>query len=63
MNKQVKFMCDGTIYNGIMLKNGSIICAHCGTIIKQQDPVIDFKLIKVYDTWVDFSDYIGDEEK
>lgn len=60
--KQVKFMIDGDTYNGIMLEDGDIICAHCGDRITLEQQEYDFKLLKVYESWVDFSDYIGDSD-
>lgn len=61
MIRQVKFMIDDTfVYNGIMLENGDIICAHCGEKITTEQQEYAFKILKVYDSWVDFSEYIGD---
>jgi len=65
--KQVKFYdgcCNSIASGGIMLDNGDIICGCCGGIItsKMQKENPDFKLLKVYDYWVDFSEEIlGDD--
>ena len=47
-----------TVHNGIMLDSDMIICACCGCTIEPGG----YKLLKVYDTWINFSDYIDDGE-
>lgn len=72
MYKQIKFRVtnpdlqneeESNIFNGIAhFFDGEalpdiIICACCGSTFE----IEDVEIIKVYDYWVNFSDYIGDE--
>ena len=48
------------IHGGIMLPNGDIICGCCGGLIPkdEQDEEHGFRLIKVYDDWINLDDEI-----
>lgn len=53
------------VHGGIITDNGDVICLCCGGLIPQ-DEVGDDKtitILKVYDTWVDLTQYVIDEQK
>lgn len=55
MLKQVKFQDnDGTIFGGLLMDNGYLICGECGSILEPDD----FTILEEYDMWVDLSDTI-----
>ena len=62
MIRQVKFNdgCHSSAMGGIILDNGDIICGYNGDIITRQmqreNP--NFKILQVYDWWVDISEDI-----
>lgn len=66
MIKQCKFYdYNSDVYlGGIMLENGDIICACCGCRIPADKLTHDndqFKIIEIYENWVDFSETIIEE--
>lgn len=64
--KQVKFRdFEGTVFGGIQLDNGDIICACCGSIypfdeIGKISNGAEIEIISVYENWIDFSQEIID---
>lgn len=64
--KQVKFEdADGVIYGGILVNNDPdnafIICGCCGSIYPMDEEGEEFKLIKVYDDWMNINEEITGE--
>lgn len=49
-------------HGGILLDNGDVVCACCGGLIPADEigPDEDTEIVKVFDSWVDFTDYILD---
>lgn len=64
--KQIKFKdCEGSIFGGIQLDNGNVICGCCGSIypldeIGKLSDGSEIEIIKTYEDWVDFSQEIID---
>lgn len=59
----------GNEYSGIKLEDGSVVCACCGSIFEPDEVAATIKAVtgdtaivisRIYDEWVDFSDYIKD---
>lgn len=63
--KQVKFKDkeNDVILGGILLDDGDLVCACCGGLIPADELVTgeQFEIIEVYETWIDFSQFIIDE--
>ena len=62
MYKQVKFKdFEGTVFGGILDTNtGIVICGCCGGTLDSNDTQ-EFKIIEVYEDWVDISHEISGE--
>lgn len=45
---------------GILLDNGDVICACCGSLIPKEEQTKEdgFELLEVYDNWIDFTENI-----
>ena len=63
MAKQVKiYDIDNDMYHGgILLDNGDVICACCGGLLEADEKDVTYKIDKIYDYWVDFTDEICGE--
>ena len=62
--KQVKIyeFDNGAYHGGIQLQNGDVICGCCGWICPKNKEGVLWKLVKVYDNWVDLTKEIcGDD--
>ena len=63
--KQVKCEdADGAIFGGILVNTGDesfIICGCCGGVWPMDEEGEEFKLIKVYDDWMNISEEITGE--
>lgn len=64
--KQIKFKdFEGSIFGGIQLDNGDVICGCCGCTypfdeIGKLSDESEIEIINTYEDWVDFSDEIID---
>lgn len=63
MVKQIRFEdLVGDIYGGLLVEdidnNRYIICGHCGQIIYLNENEEDYKIIEIYENWVDLSEEI-----
>lgn len=60
--KQVAFKDteNNTFHGGILLPNGDILCGCCGGIIPEDEQTEEygFRLLKVYDDWINLDDEI-----
>lgn len=63
--KQVKFEdADGVTYGGILVNTGNesfVICGCCGGIWPMDEEGEEFKLIQVYEDWMNISEEIAGE--
>ena len=61
--KQIKFydIENDIVHGGILTDDGNVICACCGGVIPS-DEMDTIEIMRVYDTWVDFSEFIIDED-
>lgn len=62
MAKQIKFFdkeCNET-HGGILLDNGDILCACCGSIIPADEQIGTIEIKDIYKVWIDFTESIVD---
>ena len=64
MAKQIVFKDDQGINAGILLDDGTIICACCGGEIPMDErEIFELEILHVYDHWVNLSDEIIGSDK
>lgn len=64
MAKQIVFKDDQGINAGILLDDGTIICACCGGEISMDErEIFELEILHVYDHWVNLSDEIIGSDK
>ena len=64
MAKQIVFKDDQGIQGGILLDDGTIICACCGGEIPMDErEIFELEILHVYDHWVNLSDEIIGSDK
>jgi transcription elongation factor Elf1 len=64
MAKQIVFKDDQGIQGGILLDDGTIICACCGGEMPMDErEIFELEILHVYDHWVNLSDEIIGSDK
>lgn len=59
---QIKFLDkeNNEVHGGILLDDGSIICACCGGLIPADEQLEAVEILEKYRVWIDFSEMIID---
>ena len=64
--KQIKFLDieNNEIHGGVLTDDGNVICGCCGGIQEAEDEGITWKLLTIYEDWINIDEAIcGDDYK